>query len=71
MSQPLVSKGLARAAYAAILRAVMEPEGGKKLNNYDELNLESITIEDAELLYRNGKHIVVSDGKVVGIEEER
>lgn len=36
----------------------------------EELNYDAITIEDAELLYRNGSHIVVSDGKVVAIEKE-
>lgn len=36
----------------------------------EEINYDAITIEDAELLYRNGSHIVVSDGKVTGIEKE-
>lgn len=37
----------------------------------EELNLEAITVEDAELLHRNGKYIVINDGQVVGIEKEQ
>lgn len=36
----------------------------------DSLNLDAITVDDAELLYLNGKHIVVNDGHVVAIEKE-
>lgn len=37
---------------------------------FEDINADAITIEDAELLFRNGKHIVVHDGKVVAIESE-
>lgn len=36
----------------------------------EELNLDAITIEDAELLYWEGKRVLINDGKVVGIVKE-
>lgn len=36
----------------------------------NDINMDAITIEDAELLYRNGSYIVVKAGKVTGIEKE-
>lgn len=36
----------------------------------EELNLDAITIEDAELLYWEGKRVLINDGRVTGIVKE-
>ena len=34
------------------------------------IDLDSITLEDCERLYENGKKLIVNDGRVVDIVEE-
>lgn len=38
---------------------------------YDKIiDLDSITLEDCERFYKNGKRLIVNDGRVVNIVEE-